>query len=109
MVLDPQQLMTTNFIFDRGEIELLTITGADSSDFLNRLSTLNFKKPIEGSLHGAFLSGQAKLISLFTIWKNNDKSYFFIEKEMFKATKEYLEKMHFAENLAIATEKFFLY
>lgn len=97
----------SNFIFDRGEVELLAISGLDSADFLNRLSTLNFKKPIEGSLHGAFLNGHAKLISLFTVWKKNDKNYFFIEKEMFKSTKEYLEKMHFAENLKIETEKLF--
>lgn len=98
----PQQ-----FIFDRGEVELLTISGPDAADFLNRLSTLNFKKPIESALHGAFLNGQAKLISLFTVWKQNDKNYFFIEKEMFQKTKEYLEQMHFAENLKIETQKSF--
>ncbi len=96
-----------NFIFDRGEVGLLVISGPDSADFLNRLSTLNFKKSIEGSLHGAFLNGQAKLISLFTVWKKGEKIYFFIEKEMFEKTKAYLEQMHFAENLKIETEKYF--
>lgn len=103
----PTNFSLTNFILDRGEVEVLVISGPDSADFLNRLSTLNFKKPIESSLHGAFLNGQAKLISLFTVWKKNDKNYFFIEKNMFQATKQYLEKMHFAENLKIESEKLF--
>lgn len=96
-----------NFIFDRGEVELITVSGPDGADFLNRLSTLNFKKPIEGSLHGAFLNGQAKLISLFTVWKSDGKNYFFVEKEMLQKTKEYLEQMHFSENLKIETKKYF--
>lgn len=96
-----------NFIFDRGEIELITVSGPDGADFLNRLSTLNFKKPIEGSSYGAFLNGQAKLISLFTVWEKDGKKYFFIEKEMLQKTKEYLEQMHFSENLKIETEKYF--
>lgn len=101
-----------HFTFDRGEIELIVISGPDSADFLNRLSTLNFKildekRSINGSLYGAFLNGQAKLISLFTMWAKDNKNYFFIEKEMFQKTKEYLEQMHFAENLKIEIEKYF--
>ena len=103
----PQHFKPYSFILDRGEVDLLVISGPDSADFLNRLSTLNFKKPIEGSMHGAFLNGQAKLISLFTVWKKDDKNYFFIEKEMFEKTKSYLEQMHFAENMKIETEKYF--
>lgn len=102
MISDSQE-----FIFDHGEVELLVVSGSDSPDFLNRLSTLNFKKPMESSLHGAFLNGQAKLISLFTVWQKENKNYFFIEKVMFQKTKEYLEQMHFAENLKIETEKYF--
>jgi folate-binding protein YgfZ len=104
MVLD---LQTQNFVFDRGEVDLLVLSGPDSDDFLNRLSTQNFKKEFSGSLHGAFLNGQAKLISIFTSWKSPQKTYFFLEKEMFQKTKDYLEKMHFAEDLKIETEKYF--
>jgi uncharacterized protein (DUF885 family) len=39
------------------------------------------------------------LISLFTVWKKNEKNYFFIEKEMFQSTKEYLEKIATAFNM----------
>ncbi len=107
MISDRQQLTVQSFILDRGEVDLLVVSGPDSSDFLNRLSTLNFKSDFNGPLHGAFLNGQAKLISFFTVWKKDEKKYFFIEKEMFQKTKEYLEQMHFAENLKIEIEKFF--
>lgn len=96
-----------NFIFDRGQVDLLVISGPETVDFLNRISTLNFKKPMTTSLHGAFLNGQAKLISLFTTWQQDGKTYLFVEKNMFLKTKEFLEQMHFAENLKIETEKYF--
>lgn len=108
MVLEtPQHFGPTKFIVDHGEVELLVVSGPDATDFLNRLSTLNFKNSLQGSQHGAFLNGQAKLISLFTVWQKDSKNYFFIEKEMFQKTKEYLGQMHFAENLKIESEKYF--
>jgi folate-binding protein YgfZ len=103
MVLETPQ----NFVYDRGEVNLLVISGPDTNDFLNRLSTRNFKKELSESLHGAFLNGQAKVISIFTAWQFQQKIYFFIEKDMFQKTKDYLEKMHFAEDLKIETEKYF--
>jgi folate-binding protein YgfZ len=107
MVLDLQHFVAQNFIFNRGEVELLVLSGPDAPDFLNRLSTLNYKKSVETSMHGAFLNGQAKLISIFTSWISDSKVYFFIERELFQKTKEYLEKMHFSENLKIETERCF--
>lgn len=107
MVLDLQHFITQQFIYDRGEVELLIVSGPEADDFLNRLSTRNFKIISNGSSHGAFLNGQGKLISIFTSWRNKSKNYFFIEKEMFSRTKDYLNKMHFSENLKIETEKYF--
>lgn len=106
MTSDAQHFVES-FIYDRGSVELIVVSGPDSPDFLNRLSTQNFKANFTGSLHGAFLNGQAKLISLFTAWKKDDKNYFFVEKEMLQETKDYLEKMHFTENLKIENEKYY--
>jgi folate-binding protein YgfZ len=95
-------LKTKAFIFNRGKINLLEFSGPDAADFLHRLSTVNFKKDFVGSLHGTFLNGQGKLISIFTAWKSESGVFtFFIEPSLFEETFNYLDKMHFAENFAM--------
>ena len=106
MVFQTPPKILNDFICDRGQMDILVVSGPDSVDFLNRLSTSNFKK--EGVLHGAFLNGQAKLISIFTSWFEEGGHHFIIEKEMFEKTNQYLNQMHFAENLKIETQKHFV-
>jgi folate-binding protein YgfZ len=96
-----------SLVFDWGKINLIEISGPDAKDFLHRLATVDFKKDFLGSLFGAFLNGQGKFISLFTAFKTEDKITLFIEPNMFETTKNYLEQMHFAENLKISVKENF--
>lgn len=92
-----------SFYYNWGRVHLLKISGKDAHDFLQRLSTQNFKKPYE-VLNGAFLTGQAKFISLFTAWREDSSTYFFIEPCCFEKTFNYLNQMHFSEDLKIEKE-----
>jgi folate-binding protein YgfZ len=108
----PMDLKTKaeKYIFNRGKVNLLEISGPEAAEFLHRLATVNFKKDFAGSLHGAFLNGQAKLISIFDCWKTASGSFsFFIEPSMFEDAWTYLEQMHFSENFEMKkTEKYCL-
>ncbi len=106
MTFEPQGIYKNGFTYDHGKVSLLVIKGPDAPDFLNRLSTVKFDKT-EESIHGAFLNGQGKLISLFTAWFEGDGIVFFIEKSMLSETAAYLEKMHFAEDLSFSQRDFY--
>lgn len=90
------------YVFTHPDSQIVTLQGPDAADFLNRLSSQNFKNFDDGEVRfGAFLNGKALLIALFTVWKTEGIYNLFFEKESFEAAYSYLNQMHFSENLKI--------
>src|SRR5687767_10909556 len=82
--------------------KVLQISGPDSADFLHRLTTQDVKGLKVGErLPAALLRGDATIVSLFDLENTGDEFLVIVEQDWFEATKEHLEKMHFAENLEI--------
>ncbi|MBY0369622.1 hypothetical protein K2X33_02980 [bacterium] len=87
--------------FDFSSWACLRLTGPDAWDFLNRLSTLNFKSwdPARTRL-GAFLTGRSGVVSLGFFQSNGKDSFrLWVGPEQKAALAEHIEKMHFAEKL----------
>jgi folate-binding protein YgfZ len=80
---------------DWGVIE---ITGPDTSDYLNRLTTLNFKKwPSPQARLGAFLTGKSGVVSLGYFQPFSEGFRFILPQSNLAVALEHIEKFHFAE------------
>jgi folate-binding protein YgfZ len=78
----------------------IVISGPDAPDFLNRLSTINFKNFNEPKC-GAFLTGKATILGLFVAWKDQNTFRLFCESTCLQKVYDYLNQMHFSEDLKI--------
>lgn len=85
---------------DWGVIEL---QGPDAADFLNRLSTLNFKKwDPSVARAGAFLTGKSGVVGLGFFRSSPGGFQFVLPKSNLAQVIEHLEKYHFSEDLRFA-------
>lgn len=80
----------------------IEISGPDASDFLHRLTTLNFKKFAPGQFSpGAFLQHTGKTIAYFKVLIITAQRFLLLSPQPAQALADAFEKMHFAENLKI--------
>jgi folate-binding protein YgfZ len=76
------------------------ITGPDARDFLNRLTTLNFKKwdPLQTRL-GAFLTGKSGVVALGFFQSVAGGFHLVLPQDTLAAVLEHIELFHFSEKL----------
>ncbi len=90
-------------IFDLSDHVILQIEGKDSEDYLQRMTTVQFKiLDVKKVVHGAFLTGKGGVIALGIFRKlNADTFQFLISHSNKKRVLEHIEQFHFAEQLAV--------
>ena len=109
---DVSAFNTTGGIFDLSSYATLTFEGKDAFDFLNRMSTLNFKTFNDHTAgYGAFLTGRGTVVSLGIFLREKDRVSYLITESLRQITLEHVEKFHFAEqfNLVDESEAFALF
>lgn len=90
-------------IFDLSDWGVVSITGPDASDYLNRMSTVAIKKMDASRVeHGAFLTGRGLVVGLGYLQKTSDGYHFIVSPGQAAKVAEHLEQFHFAENLTVA-------
>jgi len=78
----------------------IELRGPDARDFLNRLSTLNFKNwDASQTRLGAFLTGRSWVVALGFFQSEGAGFRLWVPAEQKVALEEHLEKLHFAEDL----------
>lgn len=87
-------------VFSMPQFKLVTISGPDAADFLQRLTTVNVKKLLNDQLSaGLFLNSNGKIITFFQLIRRLDG--FWLLTDTPELTQTSFEKMHFRENLKI--------
>lgn len=92
----PEKNLKGSLVLDWGVIEL---SGPDARDFLNRLSTLDFRKPWTGVRLGAFLTGKSGVVTLGFFQADKEVFRFLVPRALLTPSMEHIEKFHFAENM----------
>lgn len=89
--------------FDLSDWGTVAITGKDSADYLQRMSTVNLKSLDPGNVaHGTFLTGKGGLVALGMLERlAPDQFHFHVSPGQAARTAEHLEKFHFAEVLEV--------
>ncbi len=85
-----------SLVLDWGVIQL---SGPDARDYLNRLSTLDFRKPWTGVRLGAFLTGKSGVVTLGFFQADGEVFRFMVPRSLLPLSLEHIEKFHFAEDL----------
>jgi tRNA-modifying protein YgfZ len=85
------------FVLSWGTVQ---ITGPDAADFLNRMSTLDFKRwdPTLTRL-GAFLTGKSGVVTLGFFQSHSEGFHFLVPANRVAPTLEHIEQFHFAEKM----------
>jgi tRNA-modifying protein YgfZ len=92
--------------FKRRAWPMISVSGPDHIDFLQRLSTQNVKTlNVGGVVPSAFLNGNGTVVGLFLMWKTPDSISLLPEPQSASVILQHLHKMHFAENLELHEEK----
>ncbi len=90
--------------FDLSDWGTVSISGPDAQDFLQRMSTVDFRTTSAGQInHGAVLTGKGTLVGLgmfHTIAL--DTFHFILSPGQSKTVAEHLKKFHFAEKLTVS-------
>ncbi len=99
---DVEKSESQQCVFDFTHWGVIRIQGPDSLDYLNRMSTVNFKSfQVGETAPGAFLTGRAGTISLVTFLRKENEVWIVTSQAQVSKTLEHLEKFHFGENLTI--------
>src|SRR4051812_43871710 len=89
--------------FDLTSWGTVAIGGADALDYLNRMTTVDFRKfPDESAVYGAFLTGRAGVVALGMFLQDAGRFLYIVGAGEATATAEHVEKFHFQESLAVA-------
>lgn len=81
---------------------VVSLTGPDAADFLNRLSTLDFKKwDASRTRLGAFLTGRSGVVALGYFQSAPDGFHYIVPQHVLATALEHIEKFHFAERMQI--------
>lgn len=95
----------TGGYFDLGHWGVVSVTGEDALDFLQRMSTVDLKKLTPGSVaHGAFLTGKGTVISLGMMFYWQDRYLMIVPPGNGETLAGHLEKFHFGEKLEVKDE-----
>jgi folate-binding protein YgfZ len=88
--------------FDLTDWQTVEITGPDAQDYLQRMSTVNFREADPGRVnHGAFLTGKAQVICLGWFGGAPSSFFFLAPPPQGNTASEHIEKFHFTENLQV--------
>ncbi|MGE3973297.1 MAG: folate-binding protein YgfZ [Bdellovibrionales bacterium] len=92
--------MKNGFYYLENPKQTIRLTGPDRYDFLQRLSSRNFKNPKAGEFSaGAFLNGNGTVVSLFHALVDQDQVLLIVAPQSLEKTLAFLDKFHFGENL----------
>lgn len=92
-----QKSVLTHGYFELNTFKAIFIKGPDAADYLNRMSTINFKTFDKSHVYyGAFLTGKANVIAM-GFFHFYEEGYCFWTEEP-DAAFEHIEKFHFSEN-----------
>ncbi len=81
---------------------VIELSGPDAADFLNRLTTLNFKRwDASVTRLGAFLTGRSGVVALGYFQSHGQAFHFILPFEQVASALEHIEKFHFAENMEV--------
>lgn len=101
-----QRAESVGGVFDLSDWGVVSVSGDDALDYLNRMSTVAVKKMQPGEVrHGAFLTGRGIVISLGMLHQIDAKKFHFIVSTGQSArASEHLEQFHFQEKLEVRNE-----
>ncbi|HEX4924504.1 MAG TPA: hypothetical protein VFV50_10475 [Bdellovibrionales bacterium] len=92
--------------FKRKAWPAIHLTGEDRIDFLQRLSTQNFKSFSPGTVApSAFLNGNGTVVGLFLAWIQNDRITLLPEPQSQAIIVSHIDKLHFGEKIEVQTER----
>jgi folate-binding protein YgfZ len=107
----PESALAQSGTFDFSDWGVIELLGVDAADFLNRLSTLNFKKWDRSLVRvGAFLTGKSGVVG-FGFFRSSPGGFeCILPKVSVPPVLEHLEKLHFSEDLSFTdvSEKYFV-
>lgn len=96
---------TVGGVFDFSSWATIQITGKDTKDFLQRMSTVNFKVFTPQTVtHGAFLTGKGTVVTLGVFLEEKEKIHYLLTPNQEAIALEHLEKFHFQEELQIESK-----
>lgn len=85
------------FVLSWGTVQ---ISGPDAADFLNRMSTLDFKRwDASQTRLGAFLTGKSGVVTFGFFQSVGDGYHFIVPGSRVAPTLEHIEQFHFAEDM----------
>jgi folate-binding protein YgfZ len=93
------------WIYKRKAWPAIHLTGDDRIDFLQRLSTQNFKSYSPHSVvPTAFLNGNGTVVALCMAWIKEDRVTLLAEPQSQSVLLQHMDKLHFAEKIEIQSE-----
>jgi folate-binding protein YgfZ len=94
---------TQGGIFDLTDHVILQIQGKDAQDYLQRMTTVQFKTLDESRVvHGAFLTGRGGVVVLGVFRKVGPETFHFIvSQDKKEKALEHIEQFHFAEQFSV--------
>lgn len=91
--------------FERKSWPTIRVSGPDRIDFLQRLTTQNFKTMQVGECSpGACLNGNGTVVALFMAWIEKESVSLLVEPQSQSVLLQHLDKLHFGEDLQISSE-----
>jgi folate-binding protein YgfZ len=101
--LDYHASLASGGWFDLAHWDCVSISGPDTWDYLNRMSTLNFKHFTVGNVApGAFLTGKSiPIVWGYFLRVSEAQALYLVPPEQGAVAAEHLEKFHFQETLEI--------
>lgn len=90
-------------IFDLSDHVILQIQGKDAQDYLQRMTTVQFKNLDESQVvHGAFLTGRGGVVVLGVFRKVGQETFhFLVSRDKKEKALEHIEQFHFAEQFTV--------
>jgi folate-binding protein YgfZ len=88
--------------FDFSHWSKTALIGPDAQDYLNRMSTINFKNFDKSrAVWGAFLTAKAGVISLGLFEAGEEECTYFVPPPQGRSAEDHIEKFHFSENFTV--------
>ena len=89
---------TSGGLFDFSACVCVELKGADAKDYLQRMSTVDFRNLQPGDIRrGAFLTGRGTVVSLGWFHYMGETVHYFVPLGQRDIAMEHIEKFHFAE------------
>lgn len=92
-------------LFDLSDWRTIAVRGEDAVDYLQRMTTVDFKKLGEGEVSwGAFLTGRAGVVCLGQFERGADGLFLHVSRPLVESTTQHIEKFHFTETLTVTPD-----